>query len=121
MRANVLWMALVSLLLPLAVRADATASESTLKNPLGDKVDSIPVLIGTIIRAGFGIIGSVALVMFLWGGFVWLTSQGESGKITKGRDTMVWAAIGIVAMFAAYALTDFVITKLGASGAGVAP
>lgn len=68
---------------------------------------------GRVIRAGLGIAGSLALVMFVWGGFVYLTSRGESAKIELGKKTLVWAAIGLLVLFGAYALVSFVLTALG--------
>ncbi|MEA3272761.1 MAG: pilin, partial [Patescibacteria group bacterium] len=51
--------------------------------PLGDI--SIPELIGKIIKAVLGIVGSIALLMFIYGGFLWLMSGGNEKNITKGR------------------------------------
>ncbi|MDD4995082.1 MAG: pilin [Patescibacteria group bacterium] len=47
------------------------------------------------------IAGSVTLLMFIYGGFVWLTSGGASDKIKKGKDIMVNTTIGLVIMLAA--------------------
>ncbi len=79
-------------------------------NPLG--TDDIRVIIGKVIRAVLGVVGSLALLMFIYGGGLWLTSGGESEKIKKGMDTVLWATIGLVVIFAAYALVNFVIKGL---------
>jgi len=42
------------------------------------------------------IAGSVAVLMFVYGGFVWLTSGGSADKIKQGQNIMVNTAIGIV-------------------------
>jgi|GEM_PF-1159008 len=42
------------------------------------------------------IVGSVALLMFIYGGFVWLTSGGSPEKIKKGQGIMVNTVIGII-------------------------
>lgn len=90
-----------------------TVFAAELHNPLG-KV-SVAVLVGRVINAMLGIVGSVALLMFILGGWKWLTSGGESEKITKGLETMKWAVIGLMVIFAAYPLTNFVITQLGSA------
>jgi len=88
-----------------------------LDNPLG--TTSIPELIGKVIKAILGIVGSIAFLMFIWGGFLWMTAAGESKKVEKGKETLVWATIGLATIFFAYAATSFVIKSLtgGVGGA----
>ena len=89
--------------LPLATHAAA------LYNPLG--AVSVPVLIGRVIQAALGISGSIALLMFVWGGFLWLTSGGKPDRIKSGQDTLLWSTIGIAVIFGAYAIVNFLITS----------
>ena len=84
-----------------------------LDNPLGSTTD-IPSLIGKIITAILGIVGSLALVMFIYGGIMWMTASGNEQKVTKGRETLLWAALGLVVIFSSYALTRFIIQAIGA-------
>ncbi|MDI6751434.1 MAG: pilin [bacterium] len=63
-------------------------------------------LIGKIINAVLGIVGSIALLMFIAGGFTWMTAMGNKEKIQKGQDTLVWATIGLIIIFSAYALVN---------------
>ncbi|MFH1315054.1 MAG: pilin [Candidatus Uhrbacteria bacterium] len=81
-----------------------------LTNPLGDV--SIPVIIGRVISAALGLSGSAALLMFVYGGFLWLTSGGSKERIDKGKKTLVWAIIGIVVIFAAYVIVDNLILAI---------
>lgn len=95
-------------------------------NPLGGTaaapkgVTSIPAIIGNIIKAILGIIGSIAFLMFIYGGFLWMTAAGDAKKVEKGRDTLVWATIGLATIFFAYAAVSFVIKSItgGAGGGG---
>lgn len=83
----------------------------SLDNPLGrgpDKTD-IPILLGKIINSVMGIIGSLALVMFIYGGATWMLSSGNQEQVTRGKNTLIWAAIGLVIIFTAYALVNFVL------------
>ncbi|MBI4433442.1 hypothetical protein HY632_01595 [Candidatus Uhrbacteria bacterium] len=89
------------------------ASGAVLENPLPSS--DIPTIVGTVMKAGFGILGSLALLMFTYGGFLWLTSGGSPEMIKKGRNTMVWAAMGIGVVFAAYTIVDFLITSITSS------
>lgn len=83
-----------------------------LSDPLttGDAAPVTPQeLIGRIINAVLGIVGSIALAMFIYGGFTWMTAAGGAEKVQKGKDILIWAAIGLVVIFASYALVNFVI------------
>ena len=85
----------------------------TLDNPLGD-IESPQALVGQVINSIFGIVGSLALVMFIYGGFLWLTSAGSAEQVKKGKDIFIWAVIGLVVIFSAYSLVRFVIQGVGA-------
>lgn len=93
-----------------AVSALATAE---LDNPL--KTDDVRVMIGRIIKAILGVSGGLALLMFIWGGLIWMTSQGEKAKIEKGQKTLSWAVIGLAILFVAYAAVNWVIKALESS------
>jgi len=82
-----------------------------LPNPLEGK-DDIPTLVGNIINYVLGILGVLALVMFIYGGLIWMTSEGAPDKIKKGKDTLVWAILGLALIFFSYALLDFILGAL---------
>jgi hypothetical protein len=92
--------------------ADETPPNNTvvLENPL--QTNSLPVLVGQVIRAVLGIIGSVALVVFVYGGLLWLTAAGNSERVQKGKNTLIWAAIGLLVIFSAYPLVRYLLEIL---------
>lgn len=96
------------------VNASVGAKIPALGNPLG--TTSIPDIIGRVINTFLGISGSLALLMFVYGGFTWIVSGGAPDKIKQGKDTLLWAAIGIVFIFSSYALISFLIKAFNAAG-----
>jgi hypothetical protein len=94
------------------MKESGTGKVVPLKNPLGDKINTPQAFIGQIIKGLLGVVGSVALIMFVYGGFTWLTSAGDKNKITKGRDTMLWATLGLTIIFSSYTLVRFVLEKV---------
>ena len=86
----------------------------TLPNPLGEgeDVNKPQVLIGKIINGALGIVGSLALVMFIYGGFTWMLSGGNAENVTKGKNILIWATIGLVIIFTSYTLVFFVFSNL---------
>lgn len=92
---------------PLSPKTNTKSVE--LPNPLGKNNPKPEVIIGNVIKQVLGIVGSLALVMFIYGGIVWMTSAGSSEKVEKGKNIIVWAVIGLVVIFSSYALVKFVI------------
>ncbi|MDD5031676.1 MAG: pilin [Patescibacteria group bacterium] len=88
-----------------------------LDNPLTGNQSSISpqVFIGRIINAILGIVGSLALAMFIYGGFTWMTAAGNSEKVEKGKQILLWATIGLVVIFTSYALVRFVLFNVAPS------
>ncbi len=75
--------------------------------PLGQIAPEI--FVGRIIRFLLGIAGVVSLLMFLWGGWNYFASQGEPKMVEAGKKTIINAVIGMVLIFTAYAITNFII------------
>lgn len=82
----------------------------SLANPLGS--EDIPQIIGKVVNMILGITGSIALLMFVVGGIIWLTSTGEEKRIKKGWDTMMWAGMGLIVVFGAYIIVKFILDAL---------
>jgi len=87
------------------------SGQVTLRNPLGDTTDMY-AFIGRLIRNTLGVVGSVALVMFVVGGLIWMTSGGNEQRIKKGKDILTWATMGLIIIFTSYAIIRFVFDIL---------
>lgn len=59
-----------------------------------------------------GISGSVVLLMFVYGGVVWLTYGGNEGRVQKGKDILVGTVIGLAIIFGAYAAITVIVSAL---------
>ncbi|PIZ99673.1 MAG: hypothetical protein COX77_00935 [Candidatus Komeilibacteria bacterium CG_4_10_14_0_2_um_filter_37_10] len=70
-------------------------------NPLG-AINSPELLAGKIIKTVLGLIGIISLLYFITGGFMWMTAGGNSEKVKKGRDTLIWATLGLLVIFSSY-------------------
>ena len=81
-----------------------------LTNPLA--TTDIKIIIGNTIQVVMGIVGSITLIIFLYGGFLWLTSAGNSEAIQKGLQAMLWAGIGIIVVFSSYAIITLILNTL---------
>lgn len=106
MIARILRASITALFVPTVVFA------AKLENPLGS-AESVQLIVKNIIHALLGVVGSIALLVFIYGGVLWLTAHGEEKQVKQGWDTMIWAAMGIGVIFASYALVKLVFGALG--------
>ncbi len=65
-----------------------------------------------------GIVGSLALLMFVWGGFQWLISGGSEKRITAGTTTLKNAVIGLLIVFGAWIGVNLIVATLNPSESG---
>ncbi|MFA6042841.1 MAG: Ig-like domain-containing protein, partial [Patescibacteria group bacterium] len=61
-----------------------------------------------VIKWALGLLGLVAVIIMLYGGFLWLTSRGDEKQIDKAKRTLINGAIGIVIILVAWAIVLFV-------------
>ncbi|MFZ5391263.1 MAG: pilin [Patescibacteria group bacterium] len=66
----------------------------------------------TIINLLLGVIGVVAVLIIIYGGFTWMTAAGNEEKITKARKLLAGAIIGLFIILASYALASFAINQI---------
>lgn len=91
-------------------------------NPLGGSASdpagttSIPLIIGGAIKVLLGILGTLALGVFVLGGFYWITSAGNAERVKKGMKMMLYAVVGIFVIFAAYGILSAIFTVLEVAG-----
>lgn len=74
----------------------------------GVTVDS---LIKTIVNVLSWVVGVVAVIMIVYAGFQYVSSGGDSGKITNAKNTLIYAIIGLVVVAFSQAIVVFVLTK----------
>ena len=73
---------------------------------------SLPILIGRIIDIVVGLTGIIVFLLFVYAGVIWMTAQGDTGKVEKARGILTAATIGLIIVLSAFAITNFVVTQL---------
>lgn len=74
---------------------------------------SVSDLFGRLVNGALGILGSIALVMFVYGGILWMTAAGDSAKSEKAHSVILWASLGVAVIFASYAILKMVFEAVG--------
>lgn len=73
-----------------------------IEDPGQDSLDSI-------INIVFGIAGGLALIFVVVGGFRYIISRGEPAAVAQGKNTIIYALVGLVVTIFAYAIVRFAI------------
>ena len=63
-----------------------------------------------IINVVIGVLGVVAVAVVIYGGFLFLTAQGDPGKIKKGKDSITWGIIGLIIALLSWSIINFVLS-----------
>ena len=58
------------------------------------------------------IVGVIAVIMLIIGGIKYVVSGGDAKKVTDAKNTVLYAIIGLIIAFLAFAIVNFVITSL---------
>lgn len=84
------------------------------KDITAEKTSSeISGLIGKIIRIFIlAFVGATFLGLTIYGGYLWLTSGGNEEQIAKARKIITSAAVGMLFVLSAYAITYFFLYNL---------
>lgn len=69
--------------------------------------------VADIINAALGLLGIVAVVIVVIGGFLWMTAGGSGEQVEKAKGWIFSGIIGLAIILSAYAITRFVISELG--------
>ena len=120
--------------LPLAVPAVVFAATPSIQNNLCGSADSLTVdsqgtcasttasgttainnIISTVINLFSVIVGVIAVIMIIYAGLRYITSGGDSAKITSAKNTIVYAIIGLIVVALAQFIVKFVLAKVTSS------
>jgi len=63
----------------------------------------------TIVNVLLFIIGAICVIMLIWGGIRYTTSAGNAASVTAAKNTIMYAIIGLVIAFLAFALVNWVL------------
>ncbi|HEY1835813.1 MAG TPA: pilin [Candidatus Saccharimonadales bacterium] len=69
--------------------------------------------INKVLTIVFTIVGAVSLLIVVIAGFELVISQGDPQKVSKAKDTITYAAIGIAISVLAVTLVGFFIKQVG--------
>jgi len=69
-------------------------------------------IIKIVINTLLFLVGAVSVIMVVIGGIMYTTSAGDSGAVTKAKNTIFGAVIGLVVAFLSFAIVNWVLERL---------
>lgn len=75
----------------------------------------INTLITDIINIFSAIVGVISVIMIIVGGFQYITSGGDTGKVGTAKTTIIYAIVGLIVVAFAQFLVQFVLNKVTGS------
>ncbi len=111
--------AIIGIAMPFLVFADSFGIQNAAQGTdlIGSKTtvnstQAVPQLIGTIVGTILSFVGVIFFLLILYAGILWMTAFGNDQKVDKAKDIIQHAAIGLVIVLAAYAISKFIFAAL---------
>ena len=73
---------------------------------------TISSIAGTAVSVFLSILGIIFIVLMLYGGYLWMTAGGKEEQLTKAKELIQAAVIGLIIIVAAYAISFFIFNWL---------
>jgi len=86
-----------------ACQADPNAAICTTKN------NDFKTIVAVIVNTLLFLVGAIAVIMIIVGGIMYTTSGGDSGQVTKAKNTIVYSVVGLVFAALAYPIVGYVV------------
>lgn len=98
---------------PLGVDELTTPSDGSTGLALGSK--DLRTTAVSIINIALSLLGIIAVVVILIGGFQWMTAGGDDGKVETARKWIFSGIIGLAIILSAWAIARFALTNLASA------
>jgi len=79
-------------------------------------LDSMILIVVNVSKWILGIVGSLTLLMFVYGGFVFIFSGGSQEKVSQGKTIIINSIIGLVIVFSSFLIIKFTMDSMGIKG-----
>lgn len=81
-------------------------------------VTSPETYIGGFLTLLFSFLGIIFFILTIYAGINWMTAQGDTSQVTKAKETLIRAIVGLVIALAAYGITYFVMNMFNPTRTG---
>lgn len=78
-------------------------------------------IIVNVVNIALGFLGILAVIIILYGGWLWMTSGGNAEKVDLAKKTLRNALIGLFIILASYAIANFFFSRFSGGTRGGPP
>ncbi len=78
----------------------------------GLPASDVRLTVARIIRVAMSLLGTVALIIVVYGGFLWMTAGGNEERTGEAKKWITAGVIGLAIILAAYSITIFIVQNL---------
>jgi hypothetical protein len=71
--------------------------------------DQVQTFAKKLVNAMLYVLGAVAVIVIIFAGVFYVVSMGDATAISKAKNTLLYAVVGLIVAIAAYAITNFVL------------
>lgn len=68
--------------------------------------------VASLIRVVMGFLGTIAVLLILFGGFKWMMAQGNQDKVDEAKKLLIAGVVGLIIILSAYGIATYVIENL---------
>ena len=68
-------------------------------------------VVTNILNGIYFIAGLVAVIVIIIAGLTFINSGGDSGRVAKAKNQILYAVVGLIVVISAFAITNFVIGR----------
>lgn len=76
------------------------------------KLKTMAEVVGQVIKFFSALMGTIAFALYIYAGGLWMTASGNEEQITKAKNILVWATMGVGVMLSSYILVKFVLDSV---------
>jgi len=85
---------------------------AAVSGPYKDEATNISLasILGIVINTALSILGVIFIFIVIIAGYKWMTAQGNEDQVTKAKDSVTRATIGLIVVISSYAIWTFIKT-----------
>lgn len=81
--------------------------------PLPHTAQADSSAIQNILTIVFSVIGAIAVLMVVIGGMRYITAQGDPSQLSKAKQTIIYAIVGVLVSICAVAIVTYTLGNVG--------
>lgn len=74
-------------------------AQTTVDTEFGDNISNFGQFLTRVFAWGIPITAGIAVLMFMYAGYLYMTSQGDTGKIGEAKEIIIGVIVGILLLF----------------------